>query len=141
LETILPQEATFDNYEVEHDFATIGKRIMLLNARQIQRVLGKERIILLAIEDITERKQAEEALGEAAKEREKLIKELQYALNNVKTLEGLLPICANCKKIRDDKGFWNQVEGYISRNTNATFTHGICPECYEKLYGHVLTKR
>ena len=60
LETILPQKATFDNYEVERDFATIGKRIMLLNARQIQRVLGKERIILLAIEDITERRELEE---------------------------------------------------------------------------------
>jgi PAS domain S-box-containing protein len=64
LETILPQKTTFDNYEVEHDFATIGKRTMLLNARQIQRVLGKERIILLAIEDITERKRAEVALRE-----------------------------------------------------------------------------
>jgi len=60
LETILPQKTTFDNYEVEHDFAVIGRRIMLLNARQIERVLGKERIILLAIEDITERKQQEE---------------------------------------------------------------------------------
>src|SRR5512141_509595 len=59
LETILPQKATFDNYEVEHDFTTIGRRIMLLNARQIQRVLGKERIILLAIEDITERREIE----------------------------------------------------------------------------------
>jgi len=64
LETILPQKTTFDNYEVEHDFATIGKRTMLLNARQIQRVLGKERIILLAIEDITERKAVEMALQE-----------------------------------------------------------------------------
>ena len=64
LETILPEKATFDNYEVEHNFATIGKRTMLLNARQIQRVLGKERIILLAIEDITERKRAEDALRE-----------------------------------------------------------------------------
>ena len=60
LETILPQKATFDNYEVEHDFATIGRRIMLLNARQIQRGLGKERIILLAIEDITERREIED---------------------------------------------------------------------------------
>ncbi len=59
LETILPEKATFDNYEVEHDFSTIGRRIMLLNARQIQRGLGKERIILLAIEDITERKRLE----------------------------------------------------------------------------------
>ena len=62
LETILPQKASFDNYEVEHDFTTIGRRIMLLNARQIQRGLGKERIILLAIEDITERKEIEERL-------------------------------------------------------------------------------
>ncbi|MCK9391350.1 MAG: PAS domain S-box protein [Syntrophales bacterium] len=62
LETILPQETTFDNYEVEHEFATIGRRIMLLNARQIKQVLGKERIILLAIEDITERKRAEEVI-------------------------------------------------------------------------------
>ncbi len=66
LETILPQKTTFDNYEVEHDFAAIGRRIMLLNARQIQRVLGKERIILLAIEDITERKQAEEKIQQMA---------------------------------------------------------------------------
>jgi PAS domain S-box-containing protein len=65
LETILPQKTTFENYEVVHDFATIGKRIMLLNARQIQRVLGKERIILLAIEDITKRKRAEETFRES----------------------------------------------------------------------------
>src|SRR5450830_2064653 len=68
LETILPQKATFDNYEVEHDFATIGRRIMLLNARQIQRVLGKERIILLAIEDITARREIETGLEKARKE-------------------------------------------------------------------------
>jgi PAS domain S-box-containing protein len=62
LETILPQKTTFDNYEVEHEFSTIGRRVMLLNARQIQRLLGKERIILLAIEDVTERKKIEGAL-------------------------------------------------------------------------------
>jgi len=56
LENILPQKTSFDNYEVEHDFATIGKRIMLLNARQVPRVLGKERVILLAIMDITGRR-------------------------------------------------------------------------------------
>jgi two-component system CheB/CheR fusion protein len=70
LETILPQKTSFDNYEVEHDFATIGKRIMLLNARQIQRVLGKERIILLAIEDITERREIENGLEKTRKELE-----------------------------------------------------------------------
>jgi signal transduction histidine kinase len=62
LETILPEKTTFDNYEVEHDFSTIGKRIMLLNARKIQRGLGKEQIILLAIEDITERKRVEDVI-------------------------------------------------------------------------------
>ena len=77
LETILPQKATFDNYEVEHDFATIGKRIMLLNARQIQRVLGKERIILLAIEDITERKEIENGLKKAHEELKELATELK----------------------------------------------------------------
>ena len=65
LETIIPQKTTFDNYEVEHDFAAIGKRIMLLNARQIHRVLGRERIILLAIEDITERKRLENLLTDS----------------------------------------------------------------------------
>jgi two-component system CheB/CheR fusion protein len=77
LETILPQKATFDNYEVEHDFSTIGKRIMLLNARQIQRGSGKERIILLAIEDITERKEIEDGLEKAHEELKELATELK----------------------------------------------------------------
>ncbi len=76
LETILPQKATFDNYEVEHDFATIGRRIMLLNARQIKRVLGKERIILLAIEDITEKKMLERGVMKARDVAEAANKEL-----------------------------------------------------------------
>jgi two-component system, cell cycle sensor histidine kinase PleC len=77
LETILPQKATFDNYEVEHDFTTIGKRIMLLNARQIQRVSGRERIILLAIEDITERREIETGLEKAHDELKKMAAELE----------------------------------------------------------------
>ena len=77
LETILPQKATFDNYEVEHDFTTIGRRIMLLNARQIERQMGKERIILLAIEDITERKEIEAGLEKTHKELEELAVELK----------------------------------------------------------------
>jgi two-component system cell cycle sensor histidine kinase PleC len=79
LETILPQKASFDNYEVEHDFSTIGRRIMLLNARQIQRVLGKERIILLAIEDITERKEIEAGLEKTRKELEVIKKSADEA--------------------------------------------------------------
>ncbi len=68
LETILPRKTSFDDYEVEHDFATIGKRVMLLNARQVQRASGSERIILLAIEDITERKEIEAGLEKTRKE-------------------------------------------------------------------------
>ena len=66
LEKILPQQTAFDNYEVEHDFVTIGRRTLLLNARQIEREVGKERIILLAIEDITERKKYEEKIQQMA---------------------------------------------------------------------------
>ena len=62
------------------------------------------------------------------------ITELKQTIARVKTLGGLLPICANCKKIRDDKGYWNQLEGYIQDHSEAEFTHGICPECIEKLY-------
>jgi hypothetical protein len=77
--------------------------------------------------DISERKQA-------AEEREKLIVDLQKALQDVKTLSGLLPICASCKKIRDDKGYWNILEQYISKHSGAEFSHGICPDCAQKMY-------
>jgi len=79
------------------------------------------------IRDISERKRIEQ-------EREKTIQELQSALANVRTLRGLIPICANCKKIRDDSGYWSDVEKYISEHSDADFTHGICPDCMKKLY-------
>ncbi len=60
---------------------------------------------------------------------------LDEANDELKTLAGLLPICASCKKIRDDKGYWNQIESYISTHSDAKFSHGLCPECSEKLYG------
>ncbi|MBA4349412.1 MAG: hypothetical protein C0415_05430 [Thermodesulfovibrio sp.] len=80
-----------------------------------------------ACRDITKRKHAEE-------EREHLILQLQATLDKVKTLTGLLPICSSCKKIRDDKGYWNQVEVYISEHSEAEFTHGYCPDCLKKMY-------
>jgi hypothetical protein len=63
-----------------------------------------------------------------------LIRELQEALTMVKLLSGLLPICASCKKIRDDKGYWTQIESYIRDHSEAEFSHGICPDCMKKLY-------
>jgi PAS domain S-box-containing protein len=80
-----------------------------------------------AVLDVTDRYQTEA-------ERDQLIQELQQALASVKSLSGLLPICASCKKIRDDEGYWKQIEAYISSHSEATFTHGLCPECFHKLY-------
>jgi PAS domain S-box-containing protein len=84
------------------------------------------RIIRLqgAFQDITERRKAEA-------EKEKLIKELQAALAEVKTLQEFLPICTYCKKVRDDQNYWSRIESYISRHTGTQFSHSICPECYE----------
>jgi len=61
------------------------------------------------------------------------LKELQEALDHVKSLQGLLPICTYCKKIRDDQNYWHSVDNYISANTDAQFTHGICPDCYQSI--------
>ncbi len=72
-----------------------------------------------------------------AVERKKLIEELQHAMAELKILKGFIPICASCKKIRDDKGFWSQVEDYISERSEAEFTHSICPECCQKLYPEI----
>jgi PAS domain S-box-containing protein len=91
-------------------------------------------MVRTAITDITEKKQAEEALQRYSAELEKSNRELQEALSRVKTLSGLLPICAACKKIRDDKGYWKQLEAYVSEHTEAAFSHGICPECEKKAY-------
>ena len=77
--------------------------------------------------DITDRKATES-------EHERLISELREALAQVKTLSGFIPICASCKNIRDDAGYWQQIEQYLSKHSDLEFTHGICPACLEKLY-------
>jgi PAS domain S-box-containing protein len=82
------------------------------------------------VRDITQRKQEEQ-------ERLFLIQELSRTLASVKTLRGLLPICASCKKIRDDHGYWNQLESYIAEHTQAEFSHGICPDCEAKVKSQI----
>jgi PAS domain S-box-containing protein len=256
LEEIIPKNTHFNNFEVDHEFPVIGRKKMLLNARRIHREDKSTDMILLAIDDITERKKMEAALQvsetryrrlfetaqdgilildadsgeifdvnpfliemlgysheaflgkrlweigafrdvEASKaaflelqskgyiryedlpletrdrgridvefvsnvylvnhkkviqcnirditqrkrieeERRRLIYDIQDALTKIKRLRGLLPICASCKKIRDDKGYWNQLETYIQEHSEAEFSHGFCPECMKKLYGVVL---
>lgn len=88
---------------------------------------GKIIATVTAFRNISEIKHAEQ-------EREKLITQLQKALAEIKTLHGILPICSSCKKIRDDKGSWTQMEAYISEHTDAEFSHGLCAECAKKLY-------
>ena len=80
-----------------------------------------------AFVDITDRKRLEE-------EKDKIVVDLQQALSEVKKLSGFLPICASCKKIRDDTGYWNEIEKYISERSEALFSHSICPDCLRKLY-------
>jgi hypothetical protein len=85
-------------------------------------------------QEIVERVQTERVLQSKNEE-------LQVALTKVKQLSGLLPICANCKKIRDDSGYWHQLETYIHRHSEADFSHGICPECAVKLYPEFFGKK
>lgn len=83
--------------------------------------------MVLVFRDISARKRAEA-------EKDAMIAELKDAMGKIKTLSGLLPICAACKKIRDDKGYWNQIELYIKKHSEAEFTHGLCPDCGKRLY-------
>ncbi len=116
------------SYDLEFPFTTVkGKRIWI---RTIAEPIRENGVVVRAIGnlmDISDLKQADEA-------REKQIIELKEALDKVKTLSGLLPICAQCKKIRDDKGYWNQIESYIRDHSAVEFSHSICPGCTKKLY-------
>lgn len=109
-----------------------------LSASIVKDDRGEPMAMLGIIRDITLRKLAEQ-------DRENLIHKLNDALANIKTLKGLLPICAWCNKIRDDKGYWNRVETYIKERSDASFTHCICPECLKKespeAYDEVLRDR
>lgn len=74
-------------------------------------------------------------------ERQKLLTQIEQSAKEIKTLRGFLPICAGCKKIRDDKGYWTQIETYISRHSDAEFSHGLCPECAVRIYGRAIVEK
>jgi PAS domain S-box-containing protein len=118
----------FDNAE-QVLLTAKGERIPILKTVVSVTLAGRKHL-LESFLDITERKRAEE-------ERERLIEELQEALAKVKTLSGLLPICASCKRIRDDRGYWQQIEAYIQEHSDAEFSHSVCPECARKLYPEI----
>jgi hypothetical protein len=124
-------EKLSENHSVKWEFPDrILKRYLSFQIRPISTINeGKKQLgfAVVAINNITKYKIRE-------KEREKLVHELQDSLSKSNRLGGILPICSNCKKIRDDTGHWNQIEVYIRDRSEAEFTHGICPECMEKLY-------
>jgi PAS domain S-box-containing protein len=106
-----------------------GRRFPVAGKLAFLGAAGRIAGAVIVLEDISERNQAE-------RERERLIEELQSALSKVKMLSGILPICASCKRIRDDKEGWYQLESYITTHSEAMFSHGLCPEClryYEQL--------
>jgi PAS domain S-box-containing protein len=110
-------------------YAQVGgrKRYLIFDASP---VFGHDHKLLAAIEtlqDISELKRTEE-------ERKSLNIKLQDALDRIKTLSGLIPICAWCKKIRDDKGYWNLLEEYLEKHSDASFTHGLCPDCLMRFF-------
>lgn len=102
-------------------------RIFIVRAKPLFNDAGEPVGVIESFQDITRRKEVEE-------EKKVLIEELQAALAKVNVLSGFLPICASCKKIRDDKGYWNQIESYIRDHSEAEFSHSICPDCVKKLY-------
>lgn len=110
--------------DIAEEHVNVNERIQYVQVVKVpiydahQHVIGVQVIFW----DITERKNSEI-------ERERLIRELQNALAEVKTLTGIVPICAGCKQIRDDKGYWNQVEAYVEKHSLAKFSHGLCPKC------------
>lgn len=100
--------------------AAMSIRLFIIRRRN-KRLLEMTKILDAKVEQRTQQLEIEKA-------------KLEDTLGQVKTLQGLLPICSACKKIRDDQGYWNQIEEYISYHTEAAFTHGICPDCARRLY-------
>ncbi|WDP91938.1 MAG: PocR ligand-binding domain-containing protein [Desulfobacter sp.] len=113
---------------IEAGFNTISGRVIpyLFTGFKF-RQKGEDYLIGVGL-DISERLKTEN-------EKATLIGKLQQSLEDVEQLSGLLPICASCKKIRDDKGYWNQIESYIHKHSRAQFSHGLCPECSDRIYG------
>jgi PAS domain S-box-containing protein len=118
-----------DVSENEVAVAQGAQRVVVTKKTLYQNRLGQKYIVGV-IRDITERKKQE-------REREEMISRLQDALANIKTLRGLIPVCATCKKIRNDRGYWQQVDDYVREHSDAVISHGLCHECAVRLYPEV----
>lgn len=109
----------------------VDGRVKTLMLNMVPLKLGDEPLLFGIGQEVTTQKEAE-------REQEVLIRQLQDTLSHTKVLRGLLPICANCKRIRDERGYWHSVERYISERLDVRFTHGVCPECMRTLYGDLM---
>ena len=121
------EEKTVEEIEVRVPLPS-GDTYYLTTAKPILNDTGKVETVICISKNITRRKIAEINLK---KEHDLLLR----AMERIRTLSGLLPICAACKKIRDDKGYWNQLESYIEEHSEVSFSHGMCTDCSDKLYG------
>ena len=119
-----------DSYELPFTRADGERRRLFVTATRELDEAGRYLGSVGVFRDITQRRKADE-------DREKLIQELKQALVEVRKLSGLLPICAHCKKIRDDRGYWSQIEAYITQHSTAQFSHGICPDCFQEQFPEV----
>jgi PAS domain S-box-containing protein len=122
-------------YKIEKRyFHKQGRTIWILLSVSLVRLdSGQPRYFIAQLADINKRKQTEIDLEQVRQNLAARVQELEAALAEVKTLQGILPICSYCKNIRNDKNFWMKVEDYLTRHTEALFSHAICPTCYEKL--------
>lgn len=111
----------------EYDIRVVdkNKKVRWMSIRPIVIQWEGQPAMMVFMTDVTERKDMEE-------EKEKLIFELQGAFSKINTLKGFLPICSSCKKVRDDKGYWNQIEAYLHEHSDIEFNESLCPECSKK---------
>ena len=125
--------------DVHDEFARTSKKLVYISAMILTLIFILSLVIIhQGIRETRSRRKAELELQKHYDQLENLVmertEELQKALSEVKLLSGFLPICASCKKIRDDKGYWSQIETYIQQHSEAEFSHSICPDCVKKLY-------
>lgn len=122
-------------YKIEFRILTgKGKLKYLQGIGELERADNHGVVLKGIVQDITERKKQEN-------EQKRLMTELQEAFARIKTLSGLIPICANCKRIRDDRGYWQRIERYIEERSQAEFTHSLCPDCEQKLYAKEIEQK
>jgi C4-dicarboxylate-specific signal transduction histidine kinase len=125
--------------EINDEIAYLTKGLLCISiAIIVITLLLSLYIVMNSLVEMKKRLAAEKELSQYKDELEELVEQrtekLQEAMSKVKILSGFLPICSSCKKIRDDKGYWNQIESYIRKHSEAEFSHGICPDCTVKLY-------